>query len=160
MTVIVRQVGPGDETIVVELIQELAQTTLALAASASVGETSPITEGYVREYLAYPGCGILLAEEDGHAVGLLSYSIRPNLYHAANSALIEELVVRESARNRGVGSALMTELLHRLPSMGCAEVSVSTLPDNEGAKRFYRSHGLVDGAVFLEKHLISTRRSI
>jgi ribosomal protein S18 acetylase RimI-like enzyme len=79
--------------------------------------------------------------------------IRPNLYHAANSALIEELVVRESARGRGVGGALMSELLRRLSAQGCAEVSVTTMPDNDGAIRFYRSHGLVDEAVFLEKHL-------
>jgi ribosomal protein S18 acetylase RimI-like enzyme len=40
--------------------------------------------------------------------------------------------------------------------MGCAEVSVSTLSDNEDAQRFYRSHGLVDEAVFLEKHFTQT----
>jgi len=144
MPVKVREARPGDEHDVVGLITELART---------IGETSPITAGYVQEYLAFPGCHVLWAEEDGHFVGLLSYSIRPNLYHAANSALIEELVVRESARGHGVGSVLLSELLSRLPSQGCAEVSVTTMPDNDGAIRFYRSHGLVDEAVFLEKHL-------
>ncbi len=33
-----------------------------------------------------------------------------------------------------------------------AEVSVTTMPDNQGAIRFYKRHGLVDEAVFLEKH--------
>jgi ribosomal protein S18 acetylase RimI-like enzyme len=61
--------------------------------------------------------------------------------------------VRESARGRGVGGALMNELLRRLPFQGCAEVSVTTMPGNVRAQRFYRSHGLVDQAVFLEKHL-------
>ena len=144
MPVTVREARPGDEHDVVGLITELART---------IGETSPITAGYVQEYLAFPGCHVLWAEEDSRLVGLLSYSIRPNLYHAANSALIEELVVRESARGHGVGSVLLSELLSRLPSQGCAEVSVTTMPDNDGAIRFYRSHGLVDEAVFLEKHL-------
>ena len=144
MPVTVREARPGDEHDVVGLITELART---------IGETSPITAGYVQEYLAFPGCHVLWAEEDGRLVGVLSYSIRPNLYHAANSALIEELVVRESARGHGVGSVLLSELLSRLPSQGCAEVSVTTMPDNDGAIRFYRSHGLVDEAVFLEKHL-------
>jgi ribosomal protein S18 acetylase RimI-like enzyme len=146
MSIMVRQATPTDAPAVVELIGELAR---------NYGETSPITQEYVGEYLAFPGNSILLAQEEGRVAGLLSYSLRPNLYHAANSALIEELVVRESARGRGVGSALMAELLRRLPSQGCAEVSVTTMPDNEGAIRFYRSHGLVDQAVFLEKHLFT-----
>ena len=150
MSITVRQATPTDAPAIVELIGELART---------LGGTSPITQDYVGEYIAFPGSSILLAQEDGRVAGLLSYSLRPNLYHAANSALIEELVVRESARGRGVGSALMSELLRRLPSQGCAEVSVTTMPDNEGAIRFYRSHGLVDEAVFLEKHLFTGIRS-
>jgi len=43
--------------------------------------------------------------------------------------------VRESARGRGVGGALMNELLRRLPFQGCAEVSVTTMPDNVRAQR-------------------------
>ena len=146
MSITVRLATSTDAPVVVELIGELA---------GSYGETSPITQEFVGEYLAFPGNSILLAEENGRVAGLLSYSLRPNLYHAANSALIEELVVRESARGRGVGGALMSELLRRLPSQRCAEVSVTTMPDNEGAIRFYRSHGLVDEAVFLEKHLFT-----
>jgi ribosomal protein S18 acetylase RimI-like enzyme len=139
----VREAHRGDESLISELIKELAE---------AVGEPSPVTEDYVRNYLIFPGSGVLLAEEDGKAVGLLSYSARPNLYHAAASGLIEELVVARSARGRGVGSALLTDLIRRLDSMGCAEVSVSTMPENLGAQRFYRSHGLVEEAVFLEKH--------
>jgi ribosomal protein S18 acetylase RimI-like enzyme len=159
MSITVREAKCGDEHCIIELIAELAQTTSALApsgsagAGASVSETSPITVGYIVEYLAFPGSHILLAEKDGRVAGLLCYSTRPDLYHAANSALIEELVVHESARGRGVGSALMSELLRRLSLQGCAEVSVTTMPDNDRAIHFYRSHGLVDEAVFLEKHL-------
>jgi hypothetical protein len=35
----------------------------------------------------------------------------------------------------------------------CAEVSVSTMPDNQEAIRFYNKLGLVDEAIFLERHL-------
>lgn len=80
------------------------------------------------------------------------------VHHAAGSGLIEELIVSGSARGRGAGSALLADLLRRLAAAGCAEVSVSTMPDNEGAKRFYRSHGLVDEAVFLEKHFQREQR--
>jgi ribosomal protein S18 acetylase RimI-like enzyme len=140
----IREAKAGDEPLVVGLIQELAEAG---------GDSSPITEAYVKTYLAFPGSRVLLAEEEGRAIGLLSYAVRPDLYHAANSGLIEELVVLRSDRGRGVGSALLSEVLRRLAAAGCVEVSVSTMPDNKAALRFYRSHGLVEEAVFLETHL-------
>ena len=66
-------------------------------------------------------------------------------------ALIEELVVAASWSGQGVGGALLDELLKRLEQQGCAEVSVTTMPDNAGAIRFYKSHGLTGEAVYLEK---------
>jgi ribosomal protein S18 acetylase RimI-like enzyme len=143
MSIEVRDANISDAAVIVELIQELA---------GSIEERSPITEAYVATYLAFPGSAVLLAEQDGVPAGLLSYSLRPNLYHAGGSCLIEEFVVRSGARGQGVGGALLSELLRRLPAQGCAEVSVTTMPDNAGAIRFYKNHGLVDEAVFLEKH--------
>jgi ribosomal protein S18 acetylase RimI-like enzyme len=139
----IREAKPGDEPFIVELIKELAETG---------DDSSPITHAYVTDYLASPVSHVLLAEENRQVIGLLSYSVRPDLYHAANSCLIEELVVLKSERGRGVGSALISELLQRLASLGCAEASVAAMADNEGALRFYKSHGLVDEAIFLEKH--------
>jgi ribosomal protein S18 acetylase RimI-like enzyme len=139
----VRDARSGDEHTIVNLLRDLAEAT---------GGETQITDEYVRSYLSHPGSYILLSEAEDHVVGLLSYSVRPGLYHAACSGLIEELVVRRSARGQGVGSALIAEVLRRLEALGCAEVSVSTLSDNEGALRFYRSHGLVDEAILLEKH--------
>jgi ribosomal protein S18 acetylase RimI-like enzyme len=142
----IREATLADAVAIASLIQDLAQ---------SMGETSPITPAYVNTYLAFPGCRILLAEEDGQIAGLLSYSIRPNLYHNGDAALIEELIVMSAWRDQGVGSALLEALLARLEASGCVEVSVTTLPDNQGAIRFYRAHGLVDEAVYLEKHLLA-----
>ena len=141
---ILRDATSADAPAIADLVQELAQ---------SMDETSPITPLFVKTYLAFPGCNILVAEEHGQIVGLLSYSMRPNLYHNGETALIEELIVSSHRQNQGVGGALLEELLSRLISKGCVEVSVTTLPENQGAIRFYRAHGLVDEAVYLEKHL-------
>jgi ribosomal protein S18 acetylase RimI-like enzyme len=145
MEIRVEEAGPGDEAAIAALIQELA---------AASGETSPVTEDYVQEYLATPGSHVLLVRRAGQIAGLLSYSVRPNLYHAGPAAFIEELVVAEPQRDQGLGSALLRHLLAYLEATDCVEVSVTTLPANEGAQRLYRAHGLVDEAVFLEKHLI------
>lgn len=139
----IREAGPGDEPVIVRLIREFAEDG---------SDTSLLTEEFVREYLTSPGSFILLAEAEGQAVGLLSYSIQPDLYHAGPAAYIAELYVHGPDRGHGVGGALLTDLFRRLARLGCVVVSVAVMPDNEGALRLYRAHGLVDEAVFLEKH--------
>jgi ribosomal protein S18 acetylase RimI-like enzyme len=140
----IRDAVPGDEPTLVTLIQ-------ALGAASDF--ESPVREEDAAQYLASPGSGVLLAEAEGETVGLLSYSIRFDLFHAANSCLIDELVVGEGHRGRGIGGALIEEVIRRAASAGCIEVSVSTMPDNEAAQALYRSHGLVEEALFLEMHL-------
>ena len=135
----IRGARAEDAESVVQLIQQL-------------GAESPITAAYVCSYLGSPISRILLAEREGHVEGLLSYSVRPDLYHAGNSVLIEELVVDEASRGQGLGSALITALMDRLPELECSEICLAVMPDNEPAIRFYRSHGLGEEALFLERH--------
>jgi ribosomal protein S18 acetylase RimI-like enzyme len=139
-----RDATPDDAPAVVALVHELA---------AAEGDTSPLSPAYVGQYLSHPGSGLLLAEEDGQAIGLLGYSVRPDLYHAGPGGLIELLIVHGPYRGRGVGHALLSAFLHRAQSLGCIEVSVTTGMENHAAQRLYRAHGLVDEALLLEKHL-------
>jgi ribosomal protein S18 acetylase RimI-like enzyme len=140
----VREAKSDDDTVIAVLIRELA---------SGEGEVSTVSERTVADYLAVPGNGVLLAEKDGQILGLISYSIRPNLYHAADSCLIEELIVRQEARGSGVGRILVEDLMKRCMAHRCAEISVSTMPDNKRAIRFYRKLGFTDEALFLERHL-------
>ncbi len=142
-TITIRDADLEDASAIVGLIGEHA---------ATAGEQSPITETYVATYLSGSTSRILVAEVRDRVVGLLSYSIRPDLYHAGPSCLIEELIVEEAARGRGVGRGLVAELFSRLTTLACAEVSVAVMPTNQRAIKFYRRHGLADEALFLEKH--------
>jgi ribosomal protein S18 acetylase RimI-like enzyme len=137
--ILVAEANAEDADVIVRLIRQL-------------GSDSPITADYVLSYLGGINNKVLLAERNGQVEGLLSYSVRPDLYHAGNSVLIEELVVDENSRGQGIGSALVTALMERLGKLGCKEVCLAVMPDNERAIRFYRSHGLVEEALFLEKH--------
>lgn len=144
MTLRLHDATEADVTAIVRLIAELAE---------GYDISNPLTEEYARECLAFPGSHVLLAEAGGQAVGLLSYSVRPDLFHAAPSCQIDELVVQQAERGKGVGSALLAEVLRRAAALGCVEVSVTVMPDNEDAQRLYRAHGLVDEALYLETHL-------
>jgi ribosomal protein S18 acetylase RimI-like enzyme len=139
----IREAGPADAAVVTELVRELAR---------SGGEHSPIEEDYARSYLEVEDSRVLLAVRGSEVVGLLSYSVRPNLFHAGPCGLVEELVVREGRRGQGVGGLLLRHLLERCRSAGCAEVSISTMPGNRAALALYRRLGFADEAVLLERH--------
>jgi ribosomal protein S18 acetylase RimI-like enzyme len=130
---------PSDAAQIVRLIHQM-------------GSGSEITEEYVLQYLSSTRQEILLARLGGQIAGLLSYSLRADLYHAGNSVMIEELVVDELHRGQGIGGALMDALLEQLEKTGCKELCLAVMPDNEAAIRFYKRHGLVEQALFLERH--------
>lgn len=141
MGVIIQAANPSDYPAIIALIQELAGT---------IDEVSPATEAYLHTYLRHPGSHILLAKLEEQTVGLLNYSIRPNLYHAGNSCFIEDFVVTAAARGRGIGTALMKVLVQQAEEGQCVEIGVAT--ENRDSLRFYHSFGLVDQSIFLEKH--------
>lgn len=116
------------------------------------GENGALTEEYACQYLESKNSFVLLAQAGGEPIGLLAYSIRPDLFHGAPSCLIEALVVRPEARGQGVGSVLMNACLKAAREAKCAEVSVSTLQNNQAARAFYQQHGFEEGALFLEVH--------
>jgi len=143
LTITIRDAVPEDYPAITALIQELAETN---------GENSLVTISFVQTYLNHHNSHILLSEVNDEVVGFLSYSIRPDLYHAGDTAMVEELIVHRPWRGRGVGSTLLKFFLAQIRALGCIEASVSTMYDNERAIRFYHAHGLENEALLLEKH--------
>jgi ribosomal protein S18 acetylase RimI-like enzyme len=145
----------ADADTIVDLIRELAESS---------GERSGVNAAYVGSYLGFPGRTVLLAGTAGDAVGardgatvgervgLLAFSLNPNLFHAGDGCLIEDLYVRPAWRGRGVGTALVAHVVAEAARQGWAEVSVSTGRDNRAALSLYRGRGLVEEYVLLEKH--------
>jgi ribosomal protein S18 acetylase RimI-like enzyme len=151
ISIFIREAKPQDANSIVRLIAEHVTAS---------GERSALTPDDVEKYLASPVSRIVLAEQHDRVVGLLSYSLRPDLYHAGNACLIEELVVEAQLRGQGVGSALLIELLSQLSAAGCVEVALAVMPDNASAIKLYRKHGLTDEAIFLERHFQVERQNI
>jgi ribosomal protein S18 acetylase RimI-like enzyme len=143
MEIKLRPATPEAAAAIVELVAELAE---------SAGEHSPLTADYLPTFLAAPINHVLLAEVAGQVVGLLSYFIRPDLFHATDTCQIQELIVRSGFRGQQIGALLMDATMQHVSTLGCAEISVTTGRDNPGAIRFYRRHGFDYEAVYLEKH--------
>lgn len=144
MSVTVRDAGPGDEAAIVDLVQELAVAS---------DWPSPVDEHYARRFLAKPDAGVLLAEDDGAVVGLLSYVVMPGLFHAADSGFIEALVVTEGRRGEGIGRRLLEHTVGVLKDAGCVELSIGAGADDERARHLYASTGFTEASVLLEMHV-------
>ncbi len=137
----IRDAIPADVPAICEIVRGMA-----------VDAESPITESYVRAAVQRPGFGIIVAEELGVVTGLLAYSVRPNLWHAADACMIEILAVLPASRGRGIGNILMTTIVGRMSLAGCAEITVTVDRENDGAKRLYRRHGLTEDVACFERH--------
>jgi ribosomal protein S18 acetylase RimI-like enzyme len=144
VTLTVRDTTPADAAAIVRLIAEIADS-----------EHWPLelSEPYVPTYLAYPGSRVLLAEQGEDAIGLLAYCVRPGLFHAGDIGYIDELVVSLPARRTGVATLLLQTAIDRMTAQGCKEISLSTGFDNAEAQRLYRSLGLTEESLLLERHL-------
>jgi len=58
-------------------------------------------------------------------------------------AWIEDVVVDETARGRGVGEALSQEAVRRALDLGARTVELTSRPSREAANRLYRRLGFV-----------------
>jgi ribosomal protein S18 acetylase RimI-like enzyme len=145
---VIRRATESDADAVVALVRELA---------AGMSESTPLGAPGARAYLSNPACAVFVGERGGRVLGMASLSVRPSLYHGRDCGLVEELVVTAEERGLGLGRALLEAAVREAERRGCAEVSVSTLPGNAAALSLYRSAGLTDEAVLLEKHFESRR---
>lgn len=79
----------------------------------------------------------LLAGEDG--VCQLRY--RWSVWTGAPDCWLEDLYVRESARGRGVGRALLEAAVERARSRGCRRIELDVNEENQAALALYRAAG-------------------
>ena len=116
------------------------------------GHPEPADEQQIRVALFSepPAAAVLLAEEDGRAVGLAWFS---RLWPAAGadvSLYLKELYVREDARRHGVGEQLLAAVREAGEELGCSRLEWTGDTDNPTALGFYKKLGVPinDGKVF------------
>ena len=90
---------------------------------------------------------ILLAEQDGDAVGLITLSYPVAIRCGGIYTCIEEFIVSEAARGKGVGGQLLEAAIAEATAKGCYEIQVNR--PSELGYPVYLQHGWQD----LGKHL-------
>ena len=119
------------------------------------------TEG-IDNGIALKTCQYLLTDDNSHflvaakekaPVGFINFTVRQTILHRSPSGLIDELVVAEEYRGKGVGKQLVQAAIEKCRQFGCCEVEVSTEKTNLKARKFYKKCGFEERGTLFEADL-------
>ena len=142
----------------VEIVEAAVDDALSIAAllealATGEGERSDLTIDDVQRFVAAGDGLALVARDHGRVVGFVAVAIYPSFFRPASWAHIGFLVVAEDRRGLGLGRALVEAAVGVCAARGLHEVTVSTLPHNQAARRLYARCGFVERTVGFERRL-------
>ena len=109
---------------------------------------------YLSEIINDEKSDFLLAVLDSSIIGfsLLFEKETPkiNLLVPCKYAYIQDFVVKEDFRNKGVGAALMEQSKQWAVERNMDYIRLSVLPQNNNAQRFYRNQGMYEQMITME----------
>ncbi|HZA79719.1 MAG TPA: GNAT family N-acetyltransferase [Acidimicrobiales bacterium] len=94
------------------------------------------------EVVASPATDLFIALDDGGTIVGMSTLVTFRI-PTARRAWIEDVVVDETARGRGVGDALTRAMVDRARELGAATVDLTSRPRRDAANRLYQRAGFV-----------------
>lgn len=98
-----------------------------------------------RQLFDSDGFVVLLVREDATAAdGLAVLRFRPAIASFALECYLAELYVVPAKRGRGIGRALMTEVLKLARAEGADHIDLGTSEDDEAARHLYESLGFIN----------------
>jgi ribosomal protein S18 acetylase RimI-like enzyme len=84
---------------------------------------------------------VLVAEGDGEVVGMATGQLVVSTAEGGAACLVEDLVVAEGWRGRGIGGRLLDEVASWSTARGATRLQLVTDRENEAALRFYDRRG-------------------
>ena len=87
-----------------------------------------------------PFYGFYVAEEEGRLLGIALYYYRYSTWKG-KSLYLEDIVVTESTRGRGMGKQLFDQMVREAREQDCHQVNWQVLDWNEPAINFYKKLG-------------------
>ncbi|WP_052341477.1 GNAT family N-acetyltransferase [Salinarimonas rosea] len=156
MTLAIRTAGPADRGTCVDLIDALnaveatlVDDRLTTRAAAEAAYAAAV------ERVARTKGRMLLAEEDGHPVGLLVFVIEEEHPYVREDVRrygqVADLIVVEDARGRGIGRALLSQAEALTREAGLKRLAIGALAANAAAVGAYRRAGFGDYLTILVK---------
>lgn len=95
----------------------------------------------------------LVAELSGEVVGVLDMEYHQRLGDHRPQARVNDVVVHEAVRGRGIGEALLSRADELARKRGCFRMTLVTAGWREESHRFYRKRGWSDYGTWFVKQL-------
>jgi ribosomal protein S18 acetylase RimI-like enzyme len=146
--ILIREATESDLPAIGKLLEELTN-----AVENTEGIDSGIAIGNCEQLLKDGGLHFLVAAREDTPVGFINFAVRQTILHRGPSGLIDELVVGEEHRGRGVGKQLVLAAIEKCRRLRCCEVEVSTEKANLEAKEFYKQCGFEEKGTLFEVDL-------
>jgi len=99
----------------------------------------PIQERELRFIIEHSSVHLLLAQENENYLGTLTLVVFPII--TGTRAWIEDVVVSESARGKGVGKTLTSEAINLAKKLGAKTVDLTSRPSRKAANELYKKMG-------------------
>lgn len=100
------------------------------------------TEELLAEWIFAKGkAEVILAEEDGQAIGFALFFHNFSTFLGRAGLYLEDLFVRPEARGKGIGKALITAVARLAVERGCGRLEWACLDWNAPSIAFYRALG-------------------
>ena len=145
----IRDAAPADVDALLALLRQLDPPGEAPDAAAALAALAAIDR--------QPGMRLVVAELDGAVVGSLVMAVLPNLTHQAQPwCQMENLIVDEAHRGRGVGRALMEWCEAAARDAGCYKLQFQSRNHRRDSHRFYRRLGYRALTVGFRRYLKDT----
>jgi ribosomal protein S18 acetylase RimI-like enzyme len=122
------------DTVSDSLVQAFERLLPQLSSSAR-----PLSRAELQSIVDSPATSLLVARDGDEVLGTLTLAVFR--IPTGVRAWIEDVVVDESARGRGVGEALTIEAVVRARAAGARSVELTSRPTREAANRLYRRLG-------------------
>ncbi len=121
-----------------EVTDELVEAFQCLVPQLSSSAPAP-SRAQIQEMVDSPAVILLMARDEGKLVGSLSLIVFR--IPTGVRAWIEDVVVDQGTRGKGVGEALTRAALDRARELGVKTVDLTTRPSREAANRLYQRVG-------------------
>ena len=137
----VRRAEPGDAQGLKELGDAVGSEPEGWLVTTNGWRDAADERRYLRAIRRYPNAAVFVAEDDGVIVGRLSVARdqHPASAHVADLGLM----VAQSHRRRGVGTALLEAAAEWGREAGVRKLELHVFPHNEPAIRLYQRFGFV-----------------
>jgi ribosomal protein S18 acetylase RimI-like enzyme len=117
---------------------DLVEAVAVLVAQLS-RRSPPPSRSALEHIVDDPQTYLFVARDAGRVVGMLT--LATFLIPTAWRAWIEDVVVDDASRGKGVAAALVQAALDRAADIGCRTVDLTSRPDREAANRLYARMG-------------------